>query len=470
MFRQSSPISVDTTQVRDVVVVVPGIMGSELVDAEKSPVWSVSAGGLVHAIRTFGRSLRKLELDKGIGEDCPTGEKTVTATALVKSLHVIPGLWSPIVGYDGLLDFLRSSRFNLVETAGKSDDRIPNLIPFPYDWRLSNRYNAKRLGKVAVPALERWRRQPGMGDAKLVLVCHSMGGLIARWFAEKEGGADLIRAMITIGTPHRGAANSLGTLVNGLEPKFGPVGLSLTDFARSLPSLYQLLPQYSCVLTDAGRVPIATAGCAELDSGMLKDATDFHHALASDHPPSYPIYKVVGIRQPTVTTARFGGGRVTLLPEIDGKNQGGDGTVPQLAAEPSTGRGTEVHLVAGQHGHLQVAPATLDLLDGILTREEIIWQASPDEPFGVEMRELWTTVEQPSLRVTELNDRRMSVEIQDEMGRPVRQPVAVREDGTAQLGGLSEGGYCAIVSATRKGGPQPIMKPFVVLDPSPEAV
>jgi pimeloyl-ACP methyl ester carboxylesterase len=463
-------MSVDTAKVRDVVIVVPGIMGSELVDAENRPVWSVSAGGLVYAIRTFGRSLRKLELDRGIGEDCPTGKKAITATALVKSLHVIPGLWSPILGYDGLLDFLRSSRFDLVETAGKSDDRIPNLIPFPYDWRLSNRYNAKRLGEVAVPALERWRRQPGMGDAKLVLVCHSMGGLIGRWFAEKEGGVDLIRAMITIGTPHRGAANSLGTLVNGLEPKFGPMGFSLTDFARSLPSLYQLLPQYPCVLTDAGRVPIAPAGCAELDSRMLEDATEFHRTLASDQPPSYPIYKVVGIRQPTVTTARFAGGRVILLSEIDGKNQGGDGTVPRLAAEPSTGRGTEVHEVAGQHGHLQGARATLDLLDGILTREEIIWQAPSNELFGVEMRELWTAAEEPSLCVTELNDRRMSVEIQDETGRPVREPVAVQEDGTAQLGRLPEGGYCAIVSATRKGGPQPIMKSFVVLDSSPEAV
>jgi pimeloyl-ACP methyl ester carboxylesterase len=461
---------VDAAEVRDVVVVVPGIMGSELFDAKNRPVWSVSAGGLVHAIRTFGRSLRKLELDKCIGDHCPTGEKAVTATALVKSLHVIPGLWSPIVGYDGLLDFLRSSRFNLVEKAGKADDRVPNLIPFPYDWRLSNRYNAKRLEEVAVPALERWRRQPGMGDAKLVLVCHSMGGLIARWFAEKEGGADLIRAMITIGTPHRGAANSLATLVNGLEPKFGPVSISLTDFARSLPSLYQLLPQYACVLTDAGRVPIATAGCADLNSDMLEDATKFHRALASDQPPSYPLYKVVGIRQPTVTTARFAGRRVTLLPEIDGKNQGGDGTVPQLAAEPTAGRGTEVHPVAGQHGHLQVAPVTLDLLDRILTREEIIWQAPSDEPFGVEMRELWTTAEEPSLCVTELNDRRMSVAIQDEMGRLVGYPVEVREDGTAQLGALPEGGYCAIISATRKGGPPPIMKSFVVLDSSPEAV
>jgi hypothetical protein len=149
---------VDSVLVRDVVVVVPGIMGSELVDSRNRSIWSVSAGALCNAIRTLGNSLRRLELEKGIDDNAPVGEKQMEATRLVGSLHVIPGLWTPITGYDGLLNFLRSARFHLVEQVPGSEDRIPNLIPFPYDWRLSNRYNGRRLAKEAVRALNRWRR------------------------------------------------------------------------------------------------------------------------------------------------------------------------------------------------------------------------------------------------------------------------------------------------------------------------
>jgi hypothetical protein len=175
------------TVVRDVVIVVPGIMGSELLDADGRSIWSVEAGALARAIRTLGRSVGRLELPEGLGDESP--KDGVRPGRLLGSLHVIPGLWSPIVGYDGLLAFLRSERFQFVEPQPGDDTSPGNLITFPYDWRLSNRFNGRRLAKVALDALERWRRVPGMQDARLVLVCHSMGGLIARWFAERSAKA-----------------------------------------------------------------------------------------------------------------------------------------------------------------------------------------------------------------------------------------------------------------------------------------
>jgi pimeloyl-ACP methyl ester carboxylesterase len=461
---------IDTTVVRDVVVVVPGIMGSELVDAEDNPVWSVSAGALVHAIRTLGKSLRDLQLPDRIGDEAPTDPKRkIRATKLLDSLHVIPGLWSPITGYDGLLGFLRSQRFHLVEPVPGDDGIIPNLIPFPYDWRLSNRYNAKLLAKTAGDALDRWREQPGMAEAKLVLVCHSMGGLIARWFAEQEGGAPRIRSLITIGTPHRGSLNAVVTLANGLEPGIGPLRLRLNPFLRSLPSLYQLLPRYDCLVTDAGRTDLDRGNCPGLDSTMLKNAFAFHDTLAASGPPSYSLHKVVGIRQPTLTTVRVKGSSVTPSVEIDGKNQGGDGTVPRLAAEPETGRGQEVHEVAGQHGELQGTRSLLDLLDGILSREEIVWQdARPAvaEGFGVEMADVWSTLEEPRLCATDTGDRRLLASLRDERGQVVREPLPLAADGTAFFGRLPEGGYRAVVQSGRPGGPPPISKPFLVIDPS----
>jgi pimeloyl-ACP methyl ester carboxylesterase len=456
-------VPIDTTIVRDVVIVVPGIMGSELADAEDNPVWSVSAGTLTKAIRTLGRSLRRLELPAGIGDKAPNDG--VRATGLINSLHVVPGLWSPVTGYDGLLDFLRSDRFHLVEGVPGDNGVTPNLLAFPYDWRLSNRYNGRLLAAAALDALARWRRQPGMREAKLVLICHSMGGLVARWFAEQEDGAKDIRALITIGTPYRGALKSLTTLVNGLEPGIGPLRLSLTAFARSLPSMYQLLPQYDCLTTDSGRTPLQGSGCPELDMTMVDDAAEFHRAVKGSGDLPYTLHKVVGIRQPTPTTARVIGGNVEPSFEIDERNQGGDGTVPRLAAEPEAGRGREVHEVANQHGELQGTRSLLDLVDGILSREEIIWQSVAPDAFGVDMADVWSSRDEPRLRVTDMNDRRLRVALEDETGRTVRPPAPVPPDATVAFGRLAEGGYRAIVSSGRPGGPASVTKSFVVFDP-----
>src|SRR6185437_8436348 len=192
--------------------------------------------------------------------------------------------------------------------------------------------------------------------------------------------------------------------------------------------LYELLPTYDCVVGNGGaRVPVAGSGVSELSSRMLSDAADFHTALAEPAPDGgYELHKIVGIRQPTFTTAVIRGGGVGLFNEIDGLNQGGDGTVPRLAAEPAFGRGVEVHEVADQHGELQVARSTLDLIDGILSRQELIWEGPVDEAFGVEMDELWSPRDEPVLEVVDLEDRRLDVTVLDEAGEVVGAPVVVR--------------------------------------------
>ena len=458
--------AVDPTVVRDVVVVLPGIMGSELLDAKGHPLWAVSAGALARAIHKLGGSLRRLTLPATLDAERPPDD--VRPGRLVDSLHVIPGLWSPIVGYDGLLRFLRSPRFHLVEEVPGDADVLPNLISFAYDWRLSCRYNGKRLAKEVVPALKRWREQPGMKDAKLVLVGHSMGGLVARWFAEQEGGAEYIRALITVGTPHRGSLSALNTLANGIGPHIPWLHESLWNFARSLPSMYELLPTYKCIARpDGERAALSEVECPRIDPVMLGEATAFHKAINSPKAPEYPLYKVVGIRQPTLTTARVEAGTITPYFDIDGNNQGGDGTVPYLAALPEIERLREVHEVAEQHGHLQGTRSVLDLLDGILSRQNIVWQDGPSEQLGVVMRDVWSTDEVPVLTVTEKpRDRRLVATIRDEFGHVVAEGVPVPPDGTAPLGRLGEGGYQVTVAPSVPGAHGKVSKAFVVLDPS----
>src|SRR5687768_13942848 len=97
--------------VNDVVVVVPGILGSRL-SRRGEEIWGFSEDAIANALWTFGGSVKELALEDGIGDNDPQDE--VVATALMGDLHIVPGLWSPIRGYSGLLQWLRS-KFDLVD-------------------------------------------------------------------------------------------------------------------------------------------------------------------------------------------------------------------------------------------------------------------------------------------------------------------------------------------------------------------
>lgn len=321
----------------DVVVVIPGILGSTLRQGGKE-VWGLSHGSLTRAIVTFARDIKRLQLPDNIADEAP--DDGVQPGSLMHDLHVIPGVWTVTVGYDTLFAHLRD-RFALTPYDPQQPDRPANLIAFAYDWRLSNRYNAKRLKQTVQDVLDRWRAQPGYGTARLVLVCHSMGGLIARYYLDVLGGAPDTRALITLGTPHRGAANAVDSLVNGVRKGFGPFSADLSTFARSLPSLYQLLPEYACIHTPEGLAKTADANVLaslprEVNAGLVTEAMAFHDELDSASPAhaAYRFVPIIGTDQPTFTTCQLIDRRAEMNRTIDGNDEKGDGTVPRLAARP----------------------------------------------------------------------------------------------------------------------------------------
>ena len=220
------------TALKDLVILLPGIMGSALAKDGK-PVWDLTAGAIGRALYTLGDSIQDLALSS----DASTGDD-LTPIHLLQDVHIIPGLWK-IDGYSGLSKYLQK-RLNVV--SGE------NFFEFPYDWRLDNRVSAQRLESAALDWLENWRSRPGNQDARLVLVAHSMGGLVARYFLEVLDGWKETKTLITLGTPHRGSVKALDYLVNGLQKKIGPVTLmDLTEMIQSFPSVHQLLPEYECV-------------------------------------------------------------------------------------------------------------------------------------------------------------------------------------------------------------------------------
>ena len=421
-------------EVRDLVVVLPGILGSTLA-RDGQEAWAPSAGVVWQAIRSFGASIQSLTLPTDLGDDHP-GDG-VEPLALMPDLHLLPGLWSANIGYSRLLDWL-TQRFTLVPPDPKDPAKPANLLPFAYDWRLSNRYNALRLKGVVEPALERWRALAEANrEARLILICHSMGGLVARWYVEREGGAALTRKLITIGTPHRGAVAALQQLVNGVEESVGPLRLNLTRFARSLPSAHQLLPQYACLQSGAGLAPISAVALPGVNPALVADAVAFHAALDAAPASAYDLHPIVGTRQPTPTTARLVGERIETSEQIEGAREGGDGTVPRLSAAPKALNPDDPRLryAPDQHLGLHSHQAVLDELEGVLTARPVIHRAIFGPQIGVRTEPLLLLGDPLVVwaDVAASEPLGLMAELLDEGGRVVeRRKLRVQDSGQGQ--------------------------------------
>ena len=229
------------------VVVIPGIGGSKLADASGTIVYRDGLGTLLSVVR-----------DPSVLD--PNNE--LRPVGLIGHCSVI--CWQLMTGYDGLLNGI-SKGLGLppdrVVTAGEElVDPDATVVAFPYDFRRSVEHIANDLDRV-VRARAQGRR--------VVLVAHSMGGLVAAWWwAFMSEGID-VDQIITLGTPFRGAAKALDTLLNGM--RIGPyVPQAVTDTVRTWDSVFDLLPHYQVVDgNDKYRYPY------ELPSGITSAVAGF---------------------------------------------------------------------------------------------------------------------------------------------------------------------------------------------------
>jgi pimeloyl-ACP methyl ester carboxylesterase len=451
------------------VVVIPGFGGSVLECADGSGVWG--QGRRQHAGALWDPSRLSL------GE-----HPRLQPVRLLEFTRILP--WMVVPGYDGLVREL-TDKFGLLD--GDIDvarDEAPpkpgaRVVLFPYDFRLGVVAAAERLAAEIARRLADLTRDAQC--RRVIVLAHSMGGLVARYWLGPLGGARYCRALITLGTPHRGAPKALDLLLNGVQLGPRPVAAAtsalLTTAAgvlREWASTYDLLPRYRAVRDE---VSGAVHYPYELGSDAFRDkartAFDMHQEIEQNwavlNPAQRPEVLALFARgHPTPSRAVLRNGRVQVT-KADAEwlpNTGwqGDGTVPALSAIPLE-LSDEVparRAVPDRHGPMATCAAAVDVLrDYEAESFDAVRGDTPDRPWlGIDLDQVVAagepfTVTAKLLNVSDVDGASMSVRVSPSGDPPRCAPTPAwlpmtGADGQWQVTvpGLAPGSYRICVEAT----------------------
>ncbi len=308
-----------------------------------------------------------------------------------------------------------------------------------------------------------------------------MGGLVARWYIEHCGGAETTHKLITIGTPYRGSAKALEQLVNGARKGIGRLSVDLTDLVRSMPSMYQLLPEYACIEQPSGLAKTTEISLPELATGNVANGARFHALLTeaeSRRPASLTdTHAIVGIHQPTATTANLTGSGIELRNTYGDDDLYGDATVPIVAASrPDIPMNSPLlRRVPDQHGNLQRNKAVLDEIHGILTASPITVRAPHTTALRVDTPDLILTGEAlpVSVAIAGNDPQPIRITVTAEKNRRIIASRIVRPRDstltTTSIEGLPPGAYSIdLTGLTPTSTIAPVSSDILVWDPIKE--
>ncbi len=226
---------------RDPVILIPGIMGTEIKKdyGEFGELWPNISKLILSVSDNFLDDLALLPS----GIDDP--ERPMKLGDIIRSVKVdMLGKSFNSDTFGGLISELNKAGYK----EGK------DLFVFPYDWRKSNADSAQKLkDKIDAVLAE-------TGAAKVDLVAHSMGGLVAKKYIADNGG-DKVDQLIFIATPHIGAPKAFKALMYGDD-----MGINIKDvspfrflnpdkvkfISQNMPGVFELLPSKKYV-DDLGR-------------------------------------------------------------------------------------------------------------------------------------------------------------------------------------------------------------------------
>ncbi len=211
--------------------------------------------------------------------------------------------------------------------------KTKTLYVFPYDWRVDLTITAKLLADLLDNILA------AIPDADIKLVCHSMGGLVARCYLESGAFTDRpalphISLLATLGTPHNGAVAAYAAAAGLDKTTFLSVEQTrtLANDTRYV-SLYQLFPArtHSFIWSLDSKSPYMDYSADDppivkkfgLTAAGLTAWNTFRAALTGNRPKHVRYFFIVGSRQETLVRLLWDG---TTLQRIELEDSG-DGTV-----------------------------------------------------------------------------------------------------------------------------------------------
>ena len=237
------------------VVVIPGILGSRLRRHDGTEIWPGSTWSLL-----FGHKEQlALSIDPKTLEPIDDG---VEANGLFESalgndfygeiLRTLENFGHYERGFPGApcASIARGDRERPAKDGDHERCKIGRrYYVFAYDWRQDNVITARKLDAL----IQQIRRDYGDPDLKVDVIAHSMGGLVARYYARygtedvldgndfhaTMAGRKNIRTFILLGTPNLGSAHSLHGFLVGTR-----VGLASIppEVLATTPSTYELFP------------------------------------------------------------------------------------------------------------------------------------------------------------------------------------------------------------------------------------
>lgn len=258
------------------VIFVPGIMGSNLgLDSERdkgTPIWLVNSGAQVAKAWLWrGPEARKEKLD-------PTKTKVYDEGSIPSGTaqdedELRRRGWGTVakVSYGEFLPFLENALNDAHECHSGFRSRLMSILvsdapdvsvltrdevalsykyympvhAVGYNWLQSNADSAKHLARKIEEFKRYYLRQNKICE-RVIIVTHSMGGLVARYYSEIDGYRDSVLGIVHGVMPTTGSATAYKRVTSGTEgpagPVLGPDSATMTPVFAQSPGPLQLLP------------------------------------------------------------------------------------------------------------------------------------------------------------------------------------------------------------------------------------
>lgn len=476
----SGRVSSGRSQSAAAVIVVPGIMGSELKEGDRT-IWGFRSLRWYYNVWTenqfSGLRLTDAERDGAYGR--------VEPTALLQSPAFLPK-FDKVNPYGELVKRLQGSAIH------------PDAVAtFPYDWRLPVSHNGALLACLIRRHSKAWSQHPALRShlaehperqMKVVVVAHSMGGLVAQ-HAAVEARVDRI---IALGTPWHGSAKTISAMAVGDMGRLPFPRAAIRDLVTPMPSTYDLLPRWACVAphvptNDPTRVDEHVITSLLGDPQLFRDADAAYRArsVAATDDQAPEVVSMAGINQPTAGIVKFesGGGsaggadavvtdRVYLRTEngferdrlgnLVTVDSTGDGTVPHFSA--SLRSHTLRSLQRLQHDQLAYAAEGLVVASHLVDDSEEPQFLAGASGLGIRIPQILEVGSSLEVELTGVDPpTRVLVEVLNADGRPVaRPPVVKTSDGSLRaIMKVTDGGIFTVRAGDGHG--TPLEKSFIVL-------